>query len=70
MLGTEPWMSTRYAIVGLVGRDPGAAVRSLVDLVREAEVTLTREEVRLAARLVPEWPMRVSAARAAVPENG
>ncbi len=69
VLGTEPWMSTRYAIVGLVGRDPGAAVRSLVDLVREAEVTLTREEARLAARLVPERSARVSAARAAVPAN-
>lgn len=67
VLGSEPWMSLRYAIVGLAGRDPGAAARSLAELVREEEAKLTRDEARLAARLVPGLAARAPAARAEVP---
>jgi DNA-binding transcriptional LysR family regulator len=69
VLGTEPWMSLRYAIVGPKGRDPSAASGRLADFVREAEAKLTRDEGRLAARLVPGLARRAPAARTAVEAN-
>lgn len=51
VLGTEPWMFTRYGLVALKGHSPNPDVRKLRERLREAEEELARNELLLAATL-------------------
>lgn len=60
LLGTEPWLSTGYGVVRLKGRAASPTAGELVELVKESEAALVREEARLLARHAHEGRTRAA----------
>ena len=53
LLGSEPWMLTRYAIVTLRNQQLSAASARFREFILEAETTMSTDEARLLARWAP-----------------
>jgi DNA-binding transcriptional LysR family regulator len=50
LLGTKPWLSTRYGIVSLKGHPMSSAARRFREFIVDAEADVAREEDKLLAR--------------------